>query len=273
MSRTRRAFTLSQMLVLLALLLLVLGFLLAAVQRTRQAAERAASQNNLKQMCLGTIKTADDNNGLMPPGPEGFYPVNRAVNGGGYGSCLFHILPNIEQGALYRSTALQVKDVNNFHAGWQAAGKPVNTYHLRADPTLDPTSDGTSYLANELAIPAMSVRFPAFYTDGTSNTIFYAEAYSQATDSITWGGKPQTWKVERRWWENPSWVAVPGTQMFQAAPPRDSASSRIPQGFLPAGIVVGLADGSVRLVSERISATTFYYACTPNGGEVLGNDW
>jgi prepilin-type processing-associated H-X9-DG protein len=39
------------------------------------------------------------------------------------------------------------------------------------------------------------------------------------------------------------------------------------------GINVGMGDGSVRLVSTGVSSTTWFAACTPQGGEVLGNDW
>ena len=272
MTRTRQAFTMSQMLVLLALLLLLIGFLLGAVQRARQAAEGAASQNNLKQITLATIKTADDNEGLMPPGPEGFYPGPGITNGNAYGPCLFTILPNMELGFLLKGAAIKIKD-DAVYTNHFAAGNAVKPYGLKSDPTLDPTSDGTSYLANELAIPAMKARYPAFYTDGTAQTIFYAEGYSRAIDTVPAGGNPQSWKVERRWWDNPTWRPLMGSVMFQVVPPKEAASARLPQGFLPAGIMVSLGDGSVRLVSERISATTFYAACTPNGNEVLGNDW
>jgi prepilin-type processing-associated H-X9-DG protein len=40
-----------------------------------------------------------------------------------------------------------------------------------------------------------------------------------------------------------------------------------------AGINVGLADGSVRFVSGGISTSTWWFALTPSGGEVLGSDW
>jgi prepilin-type processing-associated H-X9-DG protein len=40
-----------------------------------------------------------------------------------------------------------------------------------------------------------------------------------------------------------------------------------------AGMMVCLADGSVRLVSPGISGATWWAACTPRGGEVLGADW
>jgi len=149
----------------------------------------------------------------------------------------------------------------------------VRTYIAPADPTTNAKSDRTSYIANELALTAAGARFPASFTDGTSNTILFAEAYSEATDKITWAGKQHTWKTARRWWDNPTWKPVLGDLPFQTAPAKDAASVVLPQGFTANGINVGLADGSVRFVSSEISDITFYSACTPSGGEVLGSDW
>jgi prepilin-type processing-associated H-X9-DG protein len=39
------------------------------------------------------------------------------------------------------------------------------------------------------------------------------------------------------------------------------------------GIQVGMGDGSVRLVSQGVSAFTWGAAITPAAGDVLGNDW
>jgi prepilin-type processing-associated H-X9-DG protein len=39
------------------------------------------------------------------------------------------------------------------------------------------------------------------------------------------------------------------------------------------GINAGMGDGSVRFVAQGISGNTWYWACTPQGGEVLGPDW
>src|SRR5262249_46872956 len=40
-----------------------------------------------------------------------------------------------------------------------------------------------------------------------------------------------------------------------------------------AGIQAGLADGSTRFISAAVSPTTWWWACTPAGEEVLGSDW
>jgi prepilin-type processing-associated H-X9-DG protein len=39
------------------------------------------------------------------------------------------------------------------------------------------------------------------------------------------------------------------------------------------GINVGMGDGSVRFLPQGISPTTWFFALTPSGGEVLGSDW
>src|SRR3954453_16963122 len=129
-----------------------------------------------------------------------------------------------------------------------------------SDPTFAKDSDRSSYLANELALPETGARYPTSFPDGTSNTLLFAEGYSQASDTVTVGGKTTTWKTERRWWDNPTWKPVAGAVTFQVAPPVDAASSVLPQGFTPADINVLLADGSVRVVSSRCSSTTFYAA-------------
>ena len=41
----------------------------------------------------------------------------------------------------------------------------------------------------------------------------------------------------------------------------------------PGGILVGLADGSVRTLAPSMSGDTWWAAVTPTGGEVLGSDW
>jgi hypothetical protein len=243
------------------------------MSRVRQAASRAEGQNNLKQLTLATINTADGYNGKMPPGPEGWYPAYRQLQANnGYGPCLFHILPAMDSDPLYKSSETEL-DQKKIYAAWTVAAKPVKTFIAHNDPTSEPGSDRTSYLANGLALTLQGTRFPATFTDGTSQTIFFAEAYSEATDAITWGGKTEKWKTERRWADYPVWMPAPSAVMFQVAPPRHEASARVPQGLTPAGIQVALGDGSARNVSAEVSAATFYAACTPNGNDVLGADW
>jgi type II secretory pathway pseudopilin PulG len=271
-SRQRRGFTLMQLLVILALLLVLLGFLIAAVARVRVAADRTVSQNNLRQLALGIHNAANQQNSKVPPGPANWYPGNGLLNNNGYGPCLFHLLPYVDQLPLFKSTLKDIGE-DQVYASWAAAGKSVKLFMAEGDPTFEKGSDRTSYLVSELALPAGGARFPSSFPDGTSQTIFFAEGYSQATDTVTFGGKTNTWKTDRRWWDNPIWKPVAGAVMFQVAPAKGAASSVLPQGFTPAGINVALGDGSARTVSGKCSSTTFYHACTPAGNDILGDDW
>jgi hypothetical protein len=47
----------------------------------------------------------------------------------------------------------------------------------------------------------------------------------------------------------------------------------VPQTARSGGILVGLADGSVRNVAPNAQSSTWWAACTPAGGETLSNDW
>jgi hypothetical protein len=268
----RRGLALIELIVLLALLLLFLGFFLAAMGSFRLAERRVTSTNNLKQISLATINCADTYAGRLPPGATNWFPAAAPAPGNGYGPCLFCILPFVEADALYKSSLTKAGGLQ-VYANWEVAGKAVKVYQAPGDPAPAPSADRTNYLANDLVFGRGGMRYPASITDGTANTIFFTEGYSRTTDTITWGGTTRAWHGERRWWDNPIWKPVAGGLPFEVTPPTDAASSTLPQALTPAGILVALGDGSARPVSPKISAATFHAACTPNGGEVLGADW
>src|SRR5262249_47181370 len=106
--RRHTAITLIELLVVIAIIALLIGLLLSAVQKVREAAARAESSNNLRQIGLA-VHACHDQHGSLPPG-WGYFPggpSDATLRGGttGLGNVFFHLLPFIEQGNLYRSSA------------------------------------------------------------------------------------------------------------------------------------------------------------------------
>src|SRR5438874_1257522 len=93
----RRGFTLIELLVVIAIIAVLIGLLLPAVQKAREAASRIKCANNLKQLGLAAHNYHDVNEHL-PPG-VGYYPPAS----GAFGTYYFHLLPYLEQDNLFRS--------------------------------------------------------------------------------------------------------------------------------------------------------------------------
>src|SRR6202008_4944710 len=115
--RRWRGFTLIELLVVIAIIAILIGLLLPAVQKVRQAAARMKCSNNIKQMSLGNINLADTYGGKLQ-GSAGLFPsigVASASNTDGGG--LIPLLPFIEQDNLYKSTLVPNGDLNDNRNG------------------------------------------------------------------------------------------------------------------------------------------------------------
>jgi prepilin-type N-terminal cleavage/methylation domain-containing protein/prepilin-type processing-associated H-X9-DG protein len=285
--RRWRGFTLIELLVVIAIIAILIGLLLPAVQKVREAAARMSCTNNLKQMSLGTINCADTHQGILPPG-DGLYPSQTPTANNAYGSVFFHILPFVEQDNSYKAT-LQPNDPHGSNVGPGGSALPTyspfwnvlnNNSKIYVCPS-DPSNVGNggwnsgllSYAYNAQVFPIDwngRSRFPASLSDGTSNTILYTEQRSSCNGFWPdWGPS-----ISDASWPQPTGAAaifqvqVPGTN----CPYSDNTQYRATSPHT-GGINAALGDGSVRFVAAGVSPNTWWFALTPAGGETLGPDW
>jgi prepilin-type N-terminal cleavage/methylation domain-containing protein len=285
----RLGFTLVELLVVLAIFAVLVGLLLPAVQKVRQTALRLRCTNNVKQLNLALQHFAEDRDGLLPviDGVQGGPNPGQSVQ--------VALLPYIEQGNAYRAYVLQLRPDLPKIAG---LGCP-------ADLTLQPINNtSTSYAANAQVFWGRPNLCRTF-ADGTSNTLIFAEHYAyectSSVPSVGWSFSISSIELSPGGFRRPTFadggpllnrqnyfdmypetsgsppVSVGGygfpNVTFQVAPALNQCTSAVAQTPHVSGMVVGLADGSVRSLSGGISPNTYWGAVTPAGGEILGPDW
>jgi hypothetical protein len=130
---------------------------------------------------------------------------------------------------------------------------------------------------NLWALGIYAPQMPSFATL-VPNSIATADTRQAAPDKIPVNGKtttpgsaaPVTLKYGRQDATGGQTKPYP----FQVAPGGDKACDpQVPQTPHAEGMLVALADGSVRTIKPTISQWTFWAACTPAGNETLMDDW
>ena len=105
-TRPRRGFTLIELLVVIAIIAVLIGLLLPAVQKVREAASRISCSNNLKQLGLGIHNHAGSYAERLPALTS--HP-SAPQFGNYYGGILVTMLPFVEQDALFKAAELSLR--------------------------------------------------------------------------------------------------------------------------------------------------------------------
>lgn len=270
-----RAFTMIELLVVVAIIGVLLGLLFPAVQKVRETANRVRCMGQLKQLGLAS-HMCHDTHGKLPP-MVGNYPN---PDSGDFGNVFFFLLPHLEQQALYAATwtgSAHELDNSSIYA------QPVKVFVCPADataPAAGLASNGWatgSYAANYQVFGQPGVGFegqaflPASFPDGTSNTLLFAEKLARC------GGQGTLWARSSdydKWLPTfACWSAGPSS-LFQVQPyPWETACTPTRASTSHAGgIAVGMADGSVRTLSSGLDGGLWWALCTPAGGETTNID-
>jgi prepilin-type N-terminal cleavage/methylation domain-containing protein/prepilin-type processing-associated H-X9-DG protein len=185
-SLSRRGFTLIELLVVIAIIAILIGLLLPAVQKVRDAAARTKCQNNLKQIGLAMMMYHDSNNYFAPAfsSTPAWPQANWAWS--------TWILPYLEQTAIYNAMN---PTGSAFSINPTTTGISAPVYLCPSDPQNgvgNPYFSGlakSNYLVSEQVSDGGSKINIQAITDGTSNTIMVGERDMQRQVGGVWPGR------------------------------------------------------------------------------------
>ena len=307
--RSRPALTLIELLVVIAIIAILIGLLVPAVQKVREAANRMACANNLKQIGLA-LHGFENTRGKFPPGAViGPFPEAGVTTSAQHGVFPF-LLPHLEQQPVWNQYHLAVSF--NDWANQQAVTTQLRILQCpSAEPDRLATevdhpnswsggrksacSDyhGIAWMDQALAKPPLSLIDPvgnyegiltqnrmvrvAEITDGLAYTILVAEV----------AGRPMRWQAGRLvpgiYSDGASWAALGLLHGQGSTPNGDShlgpcaincTNDREVYSFHPGGANTVFADGSVHFLRASIDIRIFARLVTRAGDEVdSGNDF
>jgi len=310
-SSRRAGFTLIELLVVIAIIAILIGLLLPAVQKVREAAARMKCSNNLKQQCLGMHNYASAL-GVFPPAYQ--TPTASFQPGWAWGAIL---LPYVEQDNLHRSLGVDSTTFGPAGAnGVTAANIPsgltqtsLSIYRCPSDtgPALN-TFRGNHAMSNYRAImgpngPDINPRFGFAVVnqdlggvmfqnskvrlesitsgDGTSNTL--------AVGECMWDGRPSTptgnvTKAAAIWagmtglrpppWStaNSLWISDVMWWMDQNSATVNGPAAQAFSSRHPGGAMFGFCDGSVRFFRNGGDPLQLRWLAGYKDGRIVNND-
>jgi prepilin-type N-terminal cleavage/methylation domain-containing protein len=231
----RRAFTLVETLVVIAITGILLSLLLMAIQRAREAANVAFCKNHVRQLVLA-VHLSSDAYQVCPPA-NGYYPGAAGQPGTGFGSIFFHLLPFIEFRSLYRD-ALDAPSNMYLGSGGNLYLCSLPLYACPSDPSLkfdevqirldENLGDGASWQPIGLSSYAYNMQvfgqvdrngillsrqgtcqLVKSFPDGMANTIMFVEKYGQC------GDRSLDPHAGGNWWDD--WIEGQSSRLYDPA--------------------------------------------------------
>jgi len=294
--------------VVIAIIAILIGLLVPAVQKVREAAARTQTINNIKQCCTATHNFA------------GTYQTKMPINGyfgARYASVFGHLLPFVEQDNVYKLVATAGTNINGTVTGGTNAstaavapaplatyyGAVIPSYQCPSDPTAGAstglgafaTTYGITSIASNgnlfngvpggnFAPPVYSPtnggvlakappRLPAtFASAGTSNVVMFGTRYATCgttTDTVWANASPATGNIGSSYFFSGSVKPIQQTPAVSAA----GCDITSVQTYNAAGAQVGMGDASVRSVSAAVSNGTWIIVTNPTATAVVPSDW
>jgi prepilin-type N-terminal cleavage/methylation domain-containing protein len=285
--KRRCGLSLLELIVVIAILAVLIGLLLPAVQNVRQAAMQLKASNQLKQITLGYHN--------LCASEESQRSLSKASPHYGYRDLFYSLLPYIDaansasdetMGGPNNGPSTNVAIIKNYIS-------PMDRSYDSIPPISDTLPGGNcSYAVNSYIrrAPVVGLNIP----DGTSSTIAFSERYSRC------GGIHTYWSIdgpECLELRNGAYVRVPCSLTppttrratfsdevylsdykpvttgvtFQSVPSLSTCDYRGLQSTTAAGLLVSMADGSVHTLKPTIDSATFWSLVTPAGNDIPVN--